>query len=76
MVKYVLSIRPEYLGSFSPEAMVQAVLKLGDLHVIEGAGRRTITVEAPYDMSEELQFRIPQVTIRVYRPLGLLKSSA
>lgn len=72
MVQYVLSIKPEYRQSFTPAAMLGALLKLEGFRVVDGAGFRTITIEGPGEQRQTLAEQLPQVSIRIHRPLGLL----
>ncbi len=72
MLKYIISIKPEFRQSFTPDLLLDALEKLNDLTVVEGLGKRTVTVSSSRDILDDLSRELPQVTIREYEPLELL----
>ena len=72
MTRYVVSIRPEHRQTWSPSRVLKSLQELGRIRVVEGSGRATMTIEAKQSFDKVVAREIPEVTIRVYRPLELL----
>jgi hypothetical protein len=73
MVRYIISIKPEHRAVLTPQSLVQTIDGMAGFSVVEGRGRRTLTVEAPSNSLDRLTSALPGVSVRVYEPLALLR---
>jgi hypothetical protein len=70
--KFVVSIRPEFRATISAQAFMSALSRIPNLVILEGEGRRTVTVACETDLSEFIS-RIPEALVREYEAIALLE---
>lgn len=74
MKRYIITIRPEMDNSLAPEALAAQIDKITGLEIVEGRGRRTLTVEVQGDDHRAFVERLPSgLSVRAYQPLSLLR---
>ena len=73
MIRYVVSIKPEFRAELTPGSLVDTIGGMVGLRVVEGRGRRTVTVESQIEALDRIRDALPGASVRVYEPLELLR---
>lgn len=73
MVRYIVSVKPEFRTALTPESLVETIDRISGLRIVEGRGRWTITVEARSEAWDRITSALPGASVRLYQPLALLR---